>query len=507
MKKHILFLLSVLSTLASMGQGAFEKYIPEGGVGTSKLNLNELSSGNIFSGIAWLSGASLFDPWGNILHTQCYGIDTMLIIQSAKKVSDNEFYFANAYVKNINGEGIRAHPLFGKLDSLGNISFLNYYHLNATTSGNSIGDLEVISNKCVIGWDRDNRLFILKADSNLVHLWSRYFDQEGVFHFVKELPGGDLLAGFDLEIAGACLMRMDASGNILWCKNYFRPGGEMHDAVIETDSSFVVVGYSGNPGRKLFMMQLDGNGEVQWCHGYNSTQYWGISRPRIVRTLDNNYVLLASTGSVLAGGRAWLMKTDMNGDTLWTRRAGVNGVSYDTVDLLATADGGYMFDGQGYPAGIYIFKTDSMGHLPCSEAAPAPLYRTELFPVDSNLTLTSVDGAVTYPAYAQDTTYAAITTIDGCTITSVQDPFRPRTNKPRIHPNPSSGHFTMDFPDPLTVDSFYSVYDAMGRLLFQRPLSKSMETVEIDLSSYGKGMYLIRFSDRDGVCAERVVVE
>ena len=79
--------------------------------------------------------------------------------------------------------------------------------------------------------------------------------------------------------------------------------------------------------------------------------------------------------------------------------------------------------------------------------------------------------------------------------------------KPRIHPNPSTGHFTMDFPDPLTVDSFYSVYDATGRLLFQRPLTKSMEQVEIDLSSYGKGMYLIRFSDRDGVCAERVVVE
>ena len=76
-----------------------------------------------------------------------------------------------------------------------------------------------------------------------------------------------------------------------------------------------------------------------------------------------------------------------------------------------------------------------------------------------------------------------------------------------LHPNPSSGHFTMDLPDPLTVDSFYSVYDAMGKLLFQRPLAKSMGAVEIDLSSYGKGMYLIRFSGHDGVCAERVVVE
>ncbi len=76
-----------------------------------------------------------------------------------------------------------------------------------------------------------------------------------------------------------------------------------------------------------------------------------------------------------------------------------------------------------------------------------------------------------------------------------------------LHPNPSSGRFIVDFNGSRTVDSFYSVYDATGRLLFQRPLSKSMGAVEINLSGYGKGMYLIRFSDRDGICAERVVVE
>ncbi len=76
-----------------------------------------------------------------------------------------------------------------------------------------------------------------------------------------------------------------------------------------------------------------------------------------------------------------------------------------------------------------------------------------------------------------------------------------------LHPNPNTGHFTLQFPDPLAADSFYSVYDAVGMLLFQRPLAKGTESEEIDLSRFGKGTYLVRVTGKDGVCNERVVVQ
>ncbi len=80
-------------------------------------------------------------------------------------------------------------------------------------------------------------------------------------------------------------------------------------------------------------------------------------------------------------------------------------------------------------------------------------------------------------------------------------------NKPRIRPNPNTGRFTVEFTDPLTVDSFYSVYDAVGKLLFQRPLAKGRESEEIDLSRFGKGTYLVRITGKGGVGNERVVVQ
>jgi hypothetical protein len=166
-----------------------------------------------------------------------------------------------------------------------------------------------------------------------------------------------------------------------------------------------------------------------------------------------------------------------------------------------------MFDGEGYPWGMYIFKTDSLGHLPCSEAPPAPLHITQLFPVDSNITLTSVDGAVTYPAYALATMCNAITTLDGCTITSTPNPVLSNLDKPRIRPNPTTGRITVQFTDPLTAESYYSVYDTMGRLLYQRPLPQGQQTEEVDLSRFGQGTYVLKFTSPEGVCFERVVLE
>ncbi|MBP8878543.1 MAG: T9SS type A sorting domain-containing protein, partial [Flavobacteriales bacterium] len=61
--------------------------------------------------------------------------------------------------------------------------------------------------------------------------------------------------------------------------------------------------------------------------------------------------------------------------------------------------------------------------------------------------------------------------------------------------------------DPLQAESYYSVYDTMGKLLFQRRLPTGATQEEVDLSGFSPGTYVLRFTDRDGVCYERVVLE
>ncbi len=419
------------------------------------------------------------------------------------------------------------YPVFGKLDSLGSVLSVRSYELDNACRSIPKG-LEITQVGSIITWGRDGSLFALKVDSNLNHVWSKQFYRDGEFQFIKELPSGDLLAGINMDTAGAVVARMDAEGNFLWCKSYIRPEGRVHDAIIESDSSFIITGFTeysdqhmflplpGDFHPKLFMMKLDSEGDVQWCKGYDSApDLWYTARwSRIEKTQDGNYVVLATLGYPQNNQfhRISLMKTDPNGDTIWTRCVGAAGKDFYTRNLLVCSDGGIMLSGGGwgdFPGATsmsYIFKADSLGHFDCNEINCA-IALSDLFPTDSSFTLTSVDGATAYPAYVQDTVYDAIQVYNACTTTGVPHLYNQGKGKPRIRPNPSTGHFTVEFTDSLSADSFYSVYDAVGKLLFQRPLATGQESEEIDLSRFGKGTYLVRITSKGGVGNERVVVQ
>ncbi|MFN9326338.1 MAG: T9SS type A sorting domain-containing protein, partial [Flavobacteriales bacterium] len=188
---------------------------------------------------------------------------------------------------------------------------------------------------------------------------------------------------------------------------------------------------------------------------------------------DGNYILLCNIGNLdyPFGYRPQLMKLDHNGDTLWTRSAGLEGHVYDIINMSVCSDGGIMYNGQSLSNSpdMFIFKTDSLGYLPCHNQ------------------------------------WHATTIVDGCATGIPQHQKHPSGF--RVNPNPNTGHFTLSFADPLMAESTYSVYDTMGKLLFQRPLPQGKETEEVDLSRFGAGTYVVRVTGKDGSYHERVVVE
>jgi hypothetical protein len=255
MEKRSLCTLGLLAIFcAAPAQPTFMKMYQ--GVGTAKFNLNELTSGNLRVGMAYQSGTSLIDPLGNVLQSQCYAVDTFLVLQAIKKYSDNKFYFVGGYRKDtcsISGN-LRGYPIVGGMDSLGNILNANYYDLNTYDCSNVAGNLEVTDENEVIVWGtRNNRFFAFQTDSAGNTIWVKRFHRFGAFQFIKELPGGDLLAGINMDTAGAVVARLDQGGNFIWCKSYIRPKGMIHDCLIQSDDSFVITGFTDSITGGLFL--------------------------------------------------------------------------------------------------------------------------------------------------------------------------------------------------------------------------------------------------------------
>lgn len=475
----------------------------------------------------------LLDENGSVLRRDFYiGGDTYSV-QSLKPGTNGELYFSSGTTAAFcpsSGSNSLIRPVLGKMDSLGHILTLKYYVMGSDLCWGLPEGLEVLDDNGAITWGREQNFFALKVDSAFIPVWSKRIDRNGGFQFIKELPGGDLLAGINMDSAGVVIARMDRNGNFLWSKSYIRPDGMVHDALIESDDSFVITGTTDSIASanaivpvpatyqpKLFMMKLNGAGGVQWCKGFDSTphDWYARIRSRIARSQEGNYVVLADLG--LPGYniqyRPFLMKTDPNGDTLWTRSLGAEGYTYTTRDLLVSSTGDYLISGIVYgdippdrSSALYVFKTDAEGRFPCHEVHH-PVEVVDLFPTDSTITLSGVDSAIAHSVIVNDSTIGPNETFDFCLITTLPQYTRPSPNRPFVRPNPNTGHFTVEFADPLMAESYYSLFDTMGKLLLQRPLPTGATLEEVDLSRFGAGSYVIKFTSPDGVCYERVVVE
>ena len=448
----------------------------------------------------------------------------------------NSYILSSGYVKDsctTVGSYVKpyTHPTLVKTDSLGNIVIKRYFDLNYGCN-NHLGGSVIASDGSIVAWGYKADFLMMKVDSNLVPIWSRRFIQEGGVQFMKALPGGDLLAGINLANGGATVARLDPDGNFRWCKSYFRPRGTAHDAIIESDSSFVIIGHtdstaSGNIFEPLpptfqpkqYMMKLDGEGTVQWCRGYDSApNYWYTRQASVIKpTADGNYVMLATMGlpSSVFYDRNMLIKTDTNGDTLWTRSMGQSNRRYNGMGMLVASDGGILISGVAYGNNLpgmsneiaFISKTDSVGLFACQNRNH-PIEVLELFPTDSAVTLTSVDGWVAYgDPILYDTAFAQVPVYEVCKPSTGMPAAARASHGFRVKPNPTPGRITVSFPDPLERDTYYSVIDATGRLLYQRPLPAGGTEEDIDLSRFGRGTYILRITDPDGQRNERVVVE
>jgi len=200
-------------------------------------------------------------------------------------------------------------------------------------------------------------------------IWTRIYggedDDEGNA-VIEVSTGGYLIAGVT-ESYGAgdydvYLVRTDEDGETLWTRTYGGADYDWGSSVIEVSAGgFLIAGGTcsfgtGNP--LIYLVRTDENGDTLWTRTYEGA--CGDGRYSVIEVSTGGFLLAG--GGCLDSYKAYMIRLDENGDTLWTRA--YSGVYFASANsAVEVSSGGFLVVGSTgfYDSDVYLIRTDENG--------------------------------------------------------------------------------------------------------------------------------------------------
>ncbi len=214
-------------------------------------------------------------------------------------------------------------------------------------------------------------------------LWTRTYGgtDDDYGYSVQECDeGGFIIAGetssFGAGWEDVYLIRTNADGDTLWTKTYGGTESDFGESVQECASGgFIIAGWTGfsfaGYDCDVYLIRTDSDGDTLWTKTYGGIENdWGYSVQECAPTksgqASGGFIIAGYTRSFGAGSSdAYLIRTNADGDTLWTKTYGGTGSEqgYSVQECVA---GGFIIAGATFPLGIgswdvYLIRTNADG--------------------------------------------------------------------------------------------------------------------------------------------------
>ncbi len=221
--------------------------------------------------------------------------------------------------------------------------------------------------------------FLFTATITTAQDWEQFFPDTTTSGWPKEAKGFDVVEASDGGyvmcgevdwLTGAIrhyirLVKTDAMGNILW-EHTYNEGNiflEQGRALVETpDNGFMIAGanFEGNAQ----ILRTDANGDSLWTKTYelNWTQ---TVHALIPNPTNNGYLMAGGLVTTLPNGEhaLWVLSLNASGDTLWSKTYSQGALPLtEAYDITPTADDHFLIVGVRNSAEAVLIKIDTLGN-------------------------------------------------------------------------------------------------------------------------------------------------
>jgi len=202
------------------------------------------------------------------------------------------------------------------------------------------------------------KLWLIKIDSEGDSIWSKIYPVSKGNCIRQTTDGGYIITG---GFSNVYLLKINNYGDVIWLKEYDNDSGRGEGTCVQqtSDNGFIITGL------RPWLIKTDSNGDTLWTKTYS-----GVPRS-VCETNDGSFLIAGEYTSqdceyCELEVHIWLLKTDSSGDTTWTRKIDNNLLGDHVYSMKKTSDGGFILAGETvdimYDSDVYLIKLDKFGN-------------------------------------------------------------------------------------------------------------------------------------------------
>ncbi len=412
--------------------------------------------------------------------------------------------------------------------------------------------------------------YLIKLDNNGNIIWEKSYggaQDEHISSICPALYDGYILTGYTATDANGLsdiwVLWVNDEGDSLHSIKYGSYTSDQAECIIPNiDQGYTMTSRMSvyQMGDQIYIQKLDQALDTIWnkVYGYDYQDYGH----EIIQTSDGGYMIAGRSYTTVypESGDAWVLKTDSNGDTTWTKKYGGN--DEDIFFAVIETDDGYMFAGQtrsfnAVIIDVWVVRTDYDGNIiwsniyggsnadyayGLSQAVTGTYVITGYsasFNENNDVYVLNIDGdgEVLFQgnfgraADAERLYGAALTSDGGLIMTGILDysswleddifvlklglgvgmeeQFNVTGSRMNVFPNPCTNSINIQFDLELNTMVELSIYDAYGKMvktILNKQITERKQDIQVDCSDLARGIYYCKLKTKNQTEIQKIII-